>query len=50
MVTLEDPLCTFTERLDREGAIFQPFDFHFLIAVATRAVALSYELRTENSS
>lgn len=50
MVILEDPLCAGTERLDREEAIFQSFDFHFLIAAATEAVALGYGLRTENSS
>lgn len=45
MVTLEDPLCAGTKRFDppdggeRGKAIFQPFDFHFLIAAATEAVA-----------
>lgn len=57
MVTLENPLCAGTKRFDpRRSAgggrreeqgrtIFQPFDFHFLIAAATEAVG---QLRIED--
>lgn len=50
MVTLENPLCAGTKRFDHEGAIFQPFDFHFLIAVATEAVAQLQIKDQKNSS